>query len=93
MRVVRNNIILAESNNTVIIEKKHYFPPDSINWDYVEKSDKHTNCPWKGQASYLTIRIGDQVEKDAAWYYPDPMEAAKEIKDYVSFYKGIEASP
>ena len=93
MRVVRNKVILAESNNTVIIEKNHYFPPDSINWDYFEKSDQHTNCPWKGQASYLTIRIGDQVEKDAAWYYPDPKEAAKEIKDYVAFYSGIEESP
>lgn len=93
MRVVRNNIVVAESNATIVIEKKHYFPPDSVNWDYFQKSDKHTKCPWKGQASYLTIVINDEPEKNAAWYYPDPKEAAKEIKDYVAFYKGIEESP
>ena len=93
MRVVRNNIVLAESNNTIVIEKNHYFPPDSIKWDYFQKSDKHTRCPWKGQANYFNLVINDELEENAAWYYPDPKEAAKEIKDYVAFYRGIEESP
>lgn len=92
MRVVRGDVILAESNDTIVIEGNHYFPPDSVNWDYFQKSDTHTTCPWKGQASYYTIIIGDKTEPDAAWYYPEPKEAAKEIKNYVAFYKGIEES-
>jgi uncharacterized protein (DUF427 family) len=92
MRVVRDDLILAESNDTIVIEGNHYFPPDAVNRDYLRKSDTHTTCPWKGQASYYTIFIGDKVETDAAWYYPEPKEAAKQIKDYVAFYKGVEES-
>jgi len=92
MRVVRQNVVLAESNDTIIIEGNHYFPPDSINWDNFQKSNTHTTCPWKGEASYYKIVIRDKVEEDAAWYYPAPKEAAKEIKNYVAFYKGVEVS-
>ena len=92
MRVVRQNVVLAESNDTIIIEGNHYFPPDSINWDYFQKSNTHSTCPWKGEASYYKIVIRDKVEEDAAWYYPEPKEAAKEIKNYVAFYKGVEES-
>jgi len=92
MRVVRQNVVLAESNDTIIIEGNHYFPPDSINWDNLQKSNTHTTCPWKGEASYYKIVIRDKVEEDAAWYYPAPKEAAKEIKNYVAFYKGVEVS-
>ncbi len=92
MRVVRDDLILAESNDTIVIEGNHYFPSDAVNRDYLRKSDTHTTCPWKGQASYYTIFIGDKVETDAAWYYPEPKEAAKQIKDYVAFYKGVEES-
>jgi len=90
MRVVRQNVVLAESDDTIVIEGNHYFPPDSINRDYFQKSNTHTTCPWKGEASYYNIVIGEKVEKNAAWFYPDPKEAAKEIKNYVAFYKGIE---
>ena len=90
MRVVHEDIILAESNDTIVIEGNHYFPPAAVNWDYFQKSNTHTTCPWKGQASYYTIVIGDKTEPDAAWYYPEPKEAAKQIKDYVAFYKGLE---
>jgi uncharacterized protein (DUF427 family) len=90
MRVVRNDIILAESNDTIVVEGNHYFPPEAVNWDYFQKSSTHTTCPWKGQASYYTIVTGDKTEPDAAWYYPEPKEAAKQIKDYVAFYKGVE---
>ena len=92
MRVVRQNVVLAESNDTIIIEGNHYFPPDSINGDYFQKSNTHTTCPWKGEASYYKIVIRDKVEEDAAWYYSEPKEAAKEIKSYVAFYKGVEES-
>ena len=89
MRVVRQNVVLAESNDTIIMEWNHYFPPDSIYWDYFQNSNTHTTCPWKGEASYYKIVIRDKVEEDAAWYYPEPKEAAKEIKNYVAFYKGV----
>jgi uncharacterized protein (DUF427 family) len=92
MRVVRDDLILAENNDTIVIEGNHYFPPAAVNRDYLQKSDTHTTCPWKGQASYYTFFIGDKVETDAAWYYPEPKEAAKQIKDYVAFYKGVEES-
>ena len=92
MRVIRDDIILAESNDTIVIEGNHYFPSETVNWDYFQKSDTHTTCPWKGQASYYTLVIGDKTEPDAAWYYPEPKEAAKQIKDYVAFYKGVAES-
>ncbi len=86
MRAVRKNIILAESNDTIVIEGNHYFPPDSINREFFQKSERHTICSWKGEASYYHMAIGNEVEENAAWYYPDPKEKAKEIKDYVAFY-------
>ena len=92
MRVVRRDIILAESNDTIVVEGNHYFPPEAVNWDYFQKSDTHTTCPWKGRASYYNIVIADEADTDAAWYYPEPKEAAKQIKDYVAFYKGVEES-
>ena len=90
MQVIRNNVVLAESEDTIVIEGNHYFPPDSIEQEYFQKSDTHTTCPWKGEASYYHIVVGEAVEKDAAWYYPAPKEAAREIKNYVAFYKGVE---
>ena len=90
MKVVRKNIVLAQSDATIVIEGNHYFPPDSVNWDYFQKSDTHTTCPWKGVASYLNIVVDDLVENDGAWYYPDPKKTAGEIKNYIAFYKGVE---
>jgi uncharacterized protein (DUF427 family) len=92
MKVVRKDLILAESNDTIVIEGNHYFPPDAVNWDYFQKSNTHTTCFWKGLASYYDIVTADEIETDAAWYYPEPKEAAKQIKDYVAFYKGVEES-
>ena len=92
MKVTRNNRVLAESDNTVVIEGNHYFPPDSINWEYFQKSDTQTTCPWKGEASYYNIVINEEVESDAAWYYPEPNDAASQIKNHVAFYGGVEAS-
>ena len=82
--------LLADSDSTIIIEGNHYFPPDSLDRQYFQDSGTHTTCPWKGEASYYTIKVGDQVNPDAAWYYPAPKEAAVEITDYVAFWKGVE---
>ena len=68
----------------------HYFPPDSIRREYFRTSDQHTHCPWKGEASYYDIEVEGEVNEGAAWYYPDPKEAAAKIKDRVAFWKGVE---
>jgi len=85
-----NGVVLAESDNTIIIEGNHYFPPNSVNREYLTKSNTHTICPWKRLASYYDVVVKDKENKDAAWYYPEPKSAAKEIKDYIAFWKGIE---
>jgi uncharacterized protein (DUF427 family) len=85
-----NGAVLAESRETRVVEGNHYFPPDSVNKAHFKKSEAQTTCPWKGQASYYSIEVDGKVNEDAAWYYPDPKEAAVEIKDYVAFWKGVE---
>jgi len=90
MKAMWKNTVLAESKDTVVVEGNHYFPTDSLNQQYFKSSGTHTTCPWKGQASYFHIEVGGDVNKDAAWTYPDPKEAAKHIKDYVAFWKGVE---
>ena len=92
MKVIRGDLILAESNETIFIEGNHYFPSDAINKKYFQKSETHTTCPWKGRASYYNIVIGDEIEADAAWFYPEPKAAAEQIKNYVAFYKGVTES-
>ena len=90
MKAMWKNTVLAESKDTVVVEGNHYFPPDSLNQRYFRSSGTHTTCPWKGQASYFHIEVEGDVNKDAAWTYPDPKEAAKHIKDHVAFWKGVE---
>lgn len=90
MKAIWKNTVLAESDNTIVIEGNHYFPPDSIKKEYLQESDAHSACPWKGLASYYTIVIKGEENVDAAWYYPEPKEAAKEIRGYVAFWKGVE---
>jgi uncharacterized protein (DUF427 family) len=85
-----NGVILAESDNTEIVEGNHYFPPESVNKEYLKSSDHHSVCPWKGKASYYSIEVNGQVNENAAWYYPEPSDAAKQIKDHVAFWKGVE---
>lgn len=92
MKAKYNGEILAESQDTIVIENNHYFPKDSINSDYFKESEKHTTCPWKGEASYYTIEVDGKTNADAAWYYPEPKDAAKEIKNYIAFWKGVEVS-
>jgi uncharacterized protein (DUF427 family) len=81
---------IAESNNTVVIEGNHYFPPDAVNMKYMMPSETKTKCPWKGDASYYTINVGGELNTDAAWYYPEPKEAAKNIQGYIAFWHGVE---
>ncbi len=84
--------MLAESDDTVIVEGNHYFPAESINKDHFNPSEKHTTCPWKGEASYYDVVVDGEVNKDAAWFYSDPKEAAKNITGRVAFWKGVEIS-
>jgi len=90
MKAVWKNNILAESGETIVIEGNHYFPPDSIKWENFEKTDHTTVCPWKGNAVYYNIKAGNEVNTNAAWSYPEPKEAAKEIAGYVAFYPSVE---
>ena len=89
MKAVWNGAVLAESDDTVVVEGNHYFPPDSIDKQYFKPSDTHTICSWKGEASYYSVEVNDKVNNDAAWHYPDPKEAAQNIKDYIAFWKGV----
>jgi uncharacterized protein (DUF427 family) len=89
MKAIWNGATLAESDDTVVVEDNHYFPPESIHEQYFADSDTHSTCPWKGEASYKTIRVEDQVNPDAAWYYPAPKDAAAQIKDRFAFWKGV----
>jgi uncharacterized protein (DUF427 family) len=90
MRAVWRDTVLAESDDTVVVEGNHYFPADSVRREHFRESDAHTTCPWKGEASYYDVLADGEVNKDAAWYYPQPKDAAKEIKDRVAFWKGVK---
>jgi uncharacterized protein (DUF427 family) len=92
MRAIWNDVVIAESNDTIVIENNHYFPLDSINKKYFKDSDKTTVCGWKGIANYYTLDVNGDQNQDAAWYYAEPKEAAKEIKNYVSFWRGVQVS-
>lgn len=85
-----NGVVLAESDKTEVVEGNQYFPADSVNREYFKETSTHTTCPWKGLASYYTIEVNGKENKDAAWYYPAPKDAAKQIKDHVAFWKGVE---
>lgn len=88
-KAIWNAAILAESDQTVIVEGNHYFPPDSINQEYFSPSNTHTTCPWKGLASYYSIVADGKVNRDGAWYYPAAKDAAKHIQGYVAFWRGV----
>ena len=89
MKAIWNDRILAESDDIVTVEGNAYFPKSSLNQEYFVESDNHTTCPWKGEASYYSIRVNGQINRDAAWYYPTPKSAASEIKDRVAFWRGV----
>ena len=93
MKAIWKNRTLAESDDTIVIENNNYFPPESVKKEFLKESEMHSTCPWKGEASYYDIEIDGDVNKDAAWYYPEPKEAAKQIRNYIAFWKGVEIVP
>ncbi len=90
MKATWNNTVIAESDQTVVIEGNHYFPADSIKQEFFAPSQTHTVCGWKGTASYYDIKVEDKTNRDAAWFYPQAKDAAKEIENHVAFWKGVE---
>ncbi len=90
MKAIWNDQVIAESDDTVVVEGNHYFPADSINKEFFKESDTHSVCPWKGQANYYTVEVAGQENADAAWYYPEASELAKNIEGYVAFWKGVK---
>lgn len=90
MKAIWNNQILAESEETVVVENNHYFPASSLNMVFFIPSETTSHCPWKGDASYYSVVVNGEENTDAAWYYPAPKEAAKEIKDHVAFWRGVD---
>lgn len=89
MRATWNGAVLAESDDTVVVEGNHYFPASSLRDGHFTDSASHTVCPWKGTASYYTVVVGGEANTDAAWYYPEPKPAAEEIRDRVAFWRGV----
>jgi uncharacterized protein (DUF427 family) len=92
MKAIWENTVVAESDRTIVIEGNHYFPPESMKREFFKLSDTHSTCPWKGLASYYNVQVGEKVNPDAAWYYPEPKDAAKSIKDHVAFWRGVKVS-
>jgi uncharacterized protein (DUF427 family) len=90
MKAIWNNTVVAESDNTVLIEGNHYFPSDSLDKNFVSPSNHKTTCPWKGQASYLSLLVNGELNNDAVWYYADPKPQAEEIRGRVAFWKGVK---
>jgi uncharacterized protein (DUF427 family) len=88
MKAIWNGQIIAESDETIVIENNHYFPKGSVKAEYLASSETQSICPWKGQASYYSLSVDGQTNPDAAWYYTEPKSAASQIKDYVAFRKG-----
>ena len=90
MKAIWKDVVVAESDDTLVVEGNHYFPGDSLKREYTLSSNHKTMCPWKGQASYLSLFVNGDVNPDAAWFYPDPKDGALELKDRVAFWKGVQ---
>ncbi len=93
MKAIWKDTVLAESDRTEVVEGNQYFPPDAVRKQYFTPSDTHSVCPWKGTASYYTVEVNGERNPDAAWYYPQAKDAAKNIENYVAFWKGVEVRP
>jgi uncharacterized protein (DUF427 family) len=89
VQAVWNGVVLAESDRTVVVEGRHYFPPEDVRREYLEPSPRHSVCFWKGRASYYDAVVDGQRNAGAAWYYPSPSPAAKKIKDHIAFWHGV----
>jgi uncharacterized protein (DUF427 family) len=89
-KAIWNGAVLAESDRCEVVEGNQYFPADSLNMEYFKPSSTHTTCGWKGVASYYNIEVNGEINKDAAWYYPEPKDAAKKIKGHIAFWRGVK---
>ncbi len=92
MKAIWNNTIVAESDDTIVVEGNHYFPHDAIKKEHFEKTDHTSVCPWKGTANYFSVKVESEVNENAAWYYAEPKPMAKDIKNRVAFWKGVEVT-
>lgn len=90
MKAIWNHQVIAESDQTIVVEGNHYFPPSSVNMNFLKDSDTHTTCHWKGVASYFSLHVNGKNNYDAAWYYPEPKEKALKIKGYIAFWRGVD---
>ncbi|MBA3826390.1 MAG: DUF427 domain-containing protein [Ktedonobacterales bacterium] len=90
MKAIWNGTVLAESDQTIVVEGNQYFPPDAIHREYFQESGTHTTCSWKGEASYYTVAVDGRQNVDAAWFYPQPKDAAKQITNYIAFWRGVK---
>ena len=90
MKAIWNGTVIAESDDTVVVEGNHYFPASSVKREFLSFSNHRTSCPWKGQAHYHSLLVDGDANPDAAWYYPEPKEAAAAIKDRIAFWKGVK---
>ena len=90
MKAIFNGVVVAESDDTVVVEGNHYFPEASLKREYTSFSNHRTSCAWKGQARYLSLLVNGELASDAVWYYPEPTEAAAQIKDRVAFGRGVQ---
>ena len=93
MKATWNGATLAQSDKTIVVEGNHYFPPEAVNRELFQRSETHTICWWKGEASYYSVAVDGRSNRDAAWFYPSPKPAAAEIKDYVAFWRGVKVEP
>ena len=89
-KAIWNGQVIAQSDQTIKVEGNHYFPPESVDSEYLKESQAQTVCPWKGTASYCDVVVDDKIAPGAAWYYKNPHAAASEIKDYVAFWRGVK---
>lgn len=88
-KAIWNDTVIAESNETVIVEGNHYFPPAAVREEFLVASEHHSWCGWKGKASYFSLKVNGEINADAAWYYPDPLPAAENIRGRIAFWKGV----
>jgi uncharacterized protein (DUF427 family) len=92
MKAIWNNTVLAESEETIVVEGNHYFPAESVRQEFLRPSETHTTCGWKGVASYYSLEVGGDCNRDAAWYYPNPLPEAARIAGRIAFWRGVRVT-
>ncbi|WP_028997865.1 DUF427 domain-containing protein [Azohydromonas australica] len=92
MKAIWNGQVIAESDDTVLVEGNHYFPESAVKKEFLVSSNHRTSCPWKGQARYWSLLVNGELNPEAAWYYTEPSEAAAQIKDRIAFWKGVKVT-